>query len=333
MLPKTASFYPTPTTKQYVQTAKLTYNIVEEIKYWKKVREATILAHNYQLPEVQDAADYVGDSLELARYAANTNAKTIVLCGVKFMAETAAILNPDKTVLIPDLNAGCSLCDTINVEQLRAWKKKHPDAVVVAYVNTTAEVKAESDYCCTSSNLLKVIEAIPKEKEILFLPDMFLGAYAEAKLGRRLHIWMGECHVHAGIRPEDIDAMKRRHPDAKLLIHPECGCVSQCLYFCSPDGSNGVSVLSTSGMLREAKASPAKEFIIATEVGLLHRLKKENPDKKFIPVKEDAVCKYMKMITLDKVLTSLKEMVYVVKVDKEVARRARVAIERMLQIT
>jgi len=316
-----------------VQTAKITYNIVEEIKYWKKVREATILAHNYQLPEVQDIADYVGDSLELARYAAKTNAKTIVLCGVKFMAETAAILNPDKTVLIPDPNAGCSLCDTINAEQLRAWKKKHPNAVVVAYVNTSAEVKAESDYCCTSSNFLKVIEAIPKDKEILFLPDMFLGAYAEAKTGRRLHIWMGECHVHAGIRPEDIDAMRRKYPNAKLLIHPECSCVSQCLYLSSANGSNGVSILSTSGMIREAKASPAKEFIIATEVGLLHRLKKENPDKIFIPVKEDAVCKYMKMITLDKVLNSLKEMVYVVKVEEEVARRARVAIERMLQIT
>jgi len=316
-----------------VQTAKLTYNIVEEIRYWKGLREATILAHNYQLPEVQDIADYVGDSLELARYAAKTNAKTIVLCGVKFMAETAAILNPDKTVLIPDPDAGCSLCDTINLEQLRAWKKKHPNAVVVAYVNTSAEVKAESDYCCTSSNFLKVIEAIPKDKEILFLPDMFLGAYAEAKTGRRLHIWMGECHVHAGIRPEDIDAMKRKYPNAKLLIHPECSCVSQCLYLSSTNESIGASILSTSGMIREAKASPAKEFIIATEVGLLHRLKKENPDKTFIPVKEDAVCKYMKMITIDKVLRSLKEMVYVVKVDEEIARRARIPIERMLQIT
>jgi quinolinate synthase len=315
-----------------VQTAELASNIVEEIKYWKKVREAAILAHNYQLPEVQDVADHVGDSLELARYAANTEAKTIVLCGVKFMAETAAILNPDKTVLIPDPNAGCSLCDTINVEQLRAWKKRHPDAVVVAYINTSAEVKAESDYCCTSSNLLKVLEAIPKEKEILFLPDMFLGAYAEAKLGRKLHIWMGECHVHAGITAEDIDAMRRRYPNAKLLVHPECGCVSNCLYLASTKSCE-VSVLSTSGMLREAKASQAKEFIIATEVGLLHRLRKENPDKVFIPVKDDAVCKYMKMITLDKVLKSLKEMVYVVKVDGEVARRARVAIERMLQIT
>jgi quinolinate synthase len=193
-------------------------------------------------------------------------------------------------------------------------------------------VKAESDYCCTSSNLLKVLEAIPKEKEILFLPDMFLGAYAEAKLGRKLHIWMGECHVHAGIRAEDIDAMRRRYPNAKLLVHPECGCVSNCLYLASTKGCE-ISVLSTSGMLREAKASQAKEFIIATEVGLLHRLRKENPDKVFIPVKDDAVCKYMKMITLDKVLKSLKEMVYVVKVDGEVARRARVAIERMLQIT
>jgi quinolinate synthase len=316
-----------------VQTTQITQDIVAEIKYWKCVREATILAHNYQLPEVQDVADYIGDSLELARYATKTNAKTILLCGVRFMAETAAILNPDKIVLIPDLNAGCSLCDTINVEQLRAWKKKHPNAVVVAYVNTSAEVKAESDYCCTSSNFLKIIEAIPKEKEILFLPDMFLGAYAEAKLGRRLHIWMGECHVHAGIRSEEIDAVKRKYPGAKLLIHPECGCVSQCLYLCSSNRSNGASILSTSGMLKEAKVSQAKEFIIATEVGFLHRLKKENPDKIFIPVKEDAVCKYMKMTTLDKIPKSLKEMVYPVKVDEAVAKKARVAVGRMLQIT
>ena len=316
-----------------MQTTQITQDIITEINYWKSVREATILAHNYQLPEVQDIADHIGDSLELARYATKTNAKTILLCGVKFMAETAAILNPDKTVLIPDINAGCSLCDTINVEQLRAWKKKHPNAVVVAYVNTSAEVKAESDYCCTSSNILKIIEAIPKEKEILFLPDMFLGAYAEAKLGRRLHIWMGECHVHAGIRPEEIDAVRRKYPDAKLLIHPECGCVTQCLYLCSSNRGNGASILSTSGMLREAKASQAKQFIIATEVGLLHRLKKENPDKVFIPVKEDAVCRYMKMITLDKALTSLKQMIYVVKVEEAVAKKARVPIERMLQIS
>jgi len=316
-----------------MQTKQITQDIIAEINYWKSVREATILAHNYQLPEVQDIADHIGDSLELARYATKTNAKTILLCGVKFMAETAAILNPDKTVLIPDINAGCSLCDTINVEQLRAWKKKHPNAVVVAYVNTSAEVKAESDYCCTSSNILKIIEAIPKEKEILFLPDMFLGAYAEAKLGRRLHIWMGECHVHAGIRPEEIDAVRRKYPDAKLLIHPECGCVTQCLYLCSSNRGNGASILSTSGMLREAKASQAKQFIIATEVGLLHRLKKENPDKVFIPVKEDAVCRYMKMITLDKALTSLKQMIYVVKVEEAVAKKARVPIERMLQIS
>ncbi|MEM2883385.1 MAG: quinolinate synthase NadA [Nitrososphaerales archaeon] len=316
-----------------MQSAKTLQGIEAEIKHWKEVREATILAHNYQIPEVQDIADYIGDSLELARYASKIKAKVIVLCGVKFMAETAAILNPDKTVLIPDLGAGCSLCDTINVEQLRAWKKKHPNAVVVSYVNTTAEVKAESDYCCTSSNLLKVIEAIPKEKEILFLPDMFLGAYAEAKLGRKMHIWTGECHVHAGIRLQDIEAVRRRHPNAKLLIHPECGCVSQCLYLCASEGYNGMAVLSTSGMLREAKLSQAKAFIIATEVGLLYRLAKESPDKTFIPVKEDAVCKYMKMITLDKVLASLKNMVYVVKVDDDVARRARVAIERMLQIS
>lgn len=315
-----------------MQTAETLKDVAAEIRRWAEAREATILAHNYQLPEVQDVADYVGDSLELARYASKTEAKVILLCGVKFMAETAAILNPDKTVLIPDPNAGCSLCDTINVEQLRAWKKKHPNAVVVAYINTTADVKAESDYCCTSSNVLKVIEAIPKDKDILFLPDMFLGAYAEAKLGRKLHIWTGECHVHAGIRPEDIEAIRGKHPDAKLLIHPECSCVSQCLYFCASEEHNGVSVLSTSGMLKEAKASPAKEFLIATEVGLLHRLKRENPDKTFIPVKEDAICRYMKMITLDKVLNSLKNMVYVVKVEEDVARRARTAIERMLQI-
>ncbi len=316
-----------------MQSTQTIQDKVAEVRYWQRVREATILAHNYQIPEVQDIADFVGDSLELARAAAKTKAKTILFCGVRFMAETAAILNPDKTVLIPDPEAGCSLCDTIDVERLRAWKKKHTNAVVVAYINTTADVKAESDYCCTSSNLLKVIESIPKDKEILFLPDMFLGAYAEVKLGRRLHIWPGECHVHAGIRPEDIEAIRRVHPSAKLLIHPECSCVSQCVYFSITTGGNNIAILSTSGMIKEAKESHEKEIIVATEVGLLHRLKKENPDKVFIPVREDAICKYMKMTTLDKAIRSLREMVYEVRVQEDIAKKARLAIERMLQIT
>ena len=322
--------------------------LTEEINRLRKDKNAIILAHNYQLPEVQDIADYTGDSLGLSQRAADTDAEIIVFCGVHFMAETASIISPDKKVLIPDLGAGCSLSDTINAEQLRKWKNEHPGAVVVSYVNTSAEVKAESDYCCTSSNAVNVVDSIPRDKEILFLPDMFLGAYAAKVTGRKIHIWQGECHVHAGIRKQDIEDMKSTHPEAEMVIHPECGCTTNFLYH-SVEGSNGngtsrkngnghsktngnIKFLSTGGMLKHAKESKKKEFIIATETGMLHRLRKDNPDKTFYPARENAVCKYMKMITLPKVLRSLQEEVFEVKVPVNTATRAKKSIDRMLEI-
>lgn len=311
--------------------------VEEEIRRLKEEKNAVIIAHNYQLPEVQDIADFTGDSLSLSQMAADTEADIIVFCGVHFMAETASIISPDKKVLIPDLKAGCSLADTINADQLREWKKEHPDAVVVSYVNTTAEVKAESDYCCTSSNAVKVVSSVPEDKEILFLPDMFLGAYAAKVTGRKIHIWPGECHVHAGIRMQDIEEMGHEHPGAEMVVHPECGCTTNLMYQGlngSPNNGNGhIKFLSTGGMIKYAKSSPAKEFIIATETGMLHPLRKENPDKVFYPARENAVCKYMKMITLDKVLRSLKEEVFEVKVPDHTASRAKKSIDRMLEIT
>ena len=249
----------------------------EEVRALAAEREAVILAHNYQVPEVQDVADFVGDSLGLSREAAATDAEAIVFCGVHFMAETASILAPDKTVLIPDLDAGCSLAASITADQLRAWKAEHPGGVVVSYVNTTAEVKAESDYCCTSGNAKAVIEAIPEDQEILFLPDLFLGVWLERATGRKLKIWMGECHVHAGIRPADIERWQDEAPDAELLVHPECGCASQCMAF----GNERTHILSTEGMINFAKSSPKKRFLVATETGILHRLNKEAPEKRF----------------------------------------------------
>ncbi|MBI2487516.1 MAG: quinolinate synthase NadA [Deltaproteobacteria bacterium] len=308
---------------------------VKEINRLKKEKNAVILAHNYQIGEVQDIADFTADSLALSQAAAKTEADMIVFCGVHFMAETASIISPDKKVLIPDLKAGCSLADTINAEELREWKKEHPNAVVVSYVNTTAEVKAESDYCCTSSNAVKVVSSIPEDREILFLPDMFLGAYAAKVTGRKLHIWAGECHVHAGIRPEDINKMREANPEADMLIHPECGCTTSLINYVGNGSikSEDTYFLSTGGMINHPRHSNAKEFLVATETGILHRMRKENPDKTFCPVKEDAVCKYMKMITLDKVLTSLQEEIYEVKIPKEVALRAKKAIDRMLEIS
>jgi quinolinate synthase len=301
-----------------------------EIREMAEARNAVILAHNYQVPEVQDVADYVGDSLGLSQQAAATEADVIVFCGVHFMAETAAILSPTKRVLIPDLGAGCSLSETINAEQLRAWKAEHPGATVVSYVNCSAEVKAESDYCCTSGNAEKVIRSIPEDQEILFLPDMFLGAHLERVTGRKMHVWMGECHVHAGIEADDIDAAVAEHPGAELLVHPECGCTSSTIYKFGDSGR--LRVLSTEGIIRRARESDAEDFIIATETGILHRLEKEVSGKNFYAASPGAFCRYMKMITLENLHQSLLEDVYEVKVPDDVAGRARLAVERMVAI-
>jgi quinolinate synthase len=308
-------------------TAELT-SLHEEVRALASERGAVILAHNYQVPEVQDVADFVGDSLGLSREAAKTDADAIVFCGVHFMAETAKILSPDKTVLLPDLDAGCSLAASITAHQLREWKAANPGAVVVSYVNTTAEVKAETDYCCTSGNAKAVIEAIPRDQQILFLPDMYLGLWLEKVTGRKLDIWMGECHVHAGIRPADIDRWQAEAPDAELLVHPECGCASQAMAF----GNDRTHILSTEGMINFAKQSPKPRFMVATEIGIIHRLEKEAPEKRFEPVNRKAFCKYMKMITLEKVRDSLRDWKYEVDVELEIARRARGAIDRMVAL-
>src|SRR3954463_8567462 len=263
---------------------KLYAALGEEIKHLARVRNAVILAHNYERAEVQDVADFVGDSLGLSREAAKTEAEVIVFCGVHFMAETAAVLSPQKTVLLPDLAAGCSLAATIDAQQLRDWKAEHPGAVVGSYVNTTAEVKAESDYCCTSGNAVEIVNSIPADQEILFLPDMFLGAHVRRITGRQnMHVWMGECHVHAAIDPENIRLQRSLHPEAEFLIHPECGCSTSVLEAMSAGDIDreGVQILSTEGMIKRPKESPADEFIVATEVGILHRLRRENPSKRF----------------------------------------------------
>jgi len=306
----------------------VTTSLQEEIRALARERNAVILAHNYQRPEVQDVADFVGDSLGLSRQAAATEADVIVFCGVHFMAETAAILSPEKTVLLPDLDAGCSLAASITAEQLREWKAQHSGAVVVSYVNTTAEVKAESDYCCTSGNAREVIESIPADREILFLPDLYLGLWLERVTGRKLTIWLGECHVHAGIRPTDIERWTRETPDAELLVHPECGCASQAMAF-----ANGrTHILSTEQMVNFARRSEKRRFVVATESGILHRLQKEVPGKRFEPVRDDAVCRYMKLTTLEKVRDSLLHDQHRVEVEPELAERARLAIERMVAI-
>jgi quinolinate synthase len=311
----------------------------DEVRALAEERNAVILAHNYQVPEVQDVAHFVGDSLGLSRKAAATDADVIAFCGVHFMAETASILSPDKTVLLPDLDAGCSLADSITADQLRAWKAKHPGAIVVMYVNTTAEVKAETDYCCTSSNAVRVVEHIRAthgdDVEILFGPDMWLGAYVERVTGRRMHVWDGECHVHAGIRPADISAVRDAHPDAEFMIHPECGCTTQVMEY---DAAGDVDperthMLSTGGMLTFARESEADTFIVATETGMLHPLAKENPGKEFIPANRAAACRYMKMITLPKLRDALRDLGPRVRVEPELAERARVPIERMVAIT
>ncbi|MDQ3940098.1 MAG: quinolinate synthase NadA [Actinomycetota bacterium] len=306
----------------------------DEVRSLARDQDAIILAHNYQVPAIQDVADFVGDSLELSRIAAEVDESTIVFCGVHFMAETAKVLAPEKRVLIPDPGAGCSLAASITADQLRAWKAEHPGAVVVQYVNTTAAVKAETDYCCTSANAAKVVQSIPEDKEILFGPDMFLGAHVERVTGRKMHVWMGECHVHAGIQPSDIQNMMAEHPDAELHVHPECGCSSQCMYLLSTGDlpADRTFVLGTGGMVRRSRESTAKEFIVATETGMMHRLRKENPTANFIPANERATCGYMKMITPTKLLRSLKTGQYEVTVPPEIAERARLPIERMIAI-
>jgi quinolinate synthase len=312
----------------------------DEVRELAAARDAVILAHNYQLPEVQDVADFVGDSLGLSLQAARTQSSTIAFCGVHFMAETASILSPAKTVLIPDPDAGCSLAESITAEQLADWKEQHPGALVVMYVNTSAEVKALSDYCCTSSNAVGVVRQILAEHgpdtEILFGPDMFLGAYVERQLGRSLHIWDGECHVHAGIRPADIAATRAAHPDAEFLIHPECGCSTSAMeYVAAGDISpDGVHMLSTGGMLDyAAHATPGSSAIVATEVGMLYPLRKAAPEVEFIPANPEASCRYMKMITLPKLRDGLRDGVYEVSVPAATADAARLAIERMIAIS
>jgi quinolinate synthase len=311
-----------------------------EVRALAQERGAVILAHNYQLPEIQDVADYVGDSLGLSRQAASSQGDPIVFCGVHFMAETASILCPDKTVLIPDLDAGCSLADSITPDDLRAWQAKHPGAVTVMYVNTTAEIKALTDYCVTSSNAVKVVEHIYREHgedtEILFGPDMFLGAYVEKTIGRKMHVWDGECHVHAGIRPDDITKVRAENPGADFLIHPECGCSTSVMeYVAAGDvDAEGVHMLSTGGMLDYAAAAKGsgRKVVMATETGMLYPLQMAAPDVDFVPANAEASCRYMKMITLPKLRDCLRDGTGLVKVPPHIAERARVPIERMVAI-
>ena len=311
-------------------------SLKNEILRLKKEKDVVILAHNYQIPDVQDVADFTGDSLGLSRQAAKVSQKTILFCGVHFMAETAAIICPDKKILIPDLQAGCSLSDSITVEELRNWKKQHPNAITVGYVNTTAEIKSELDYCCTSANAVNVVKAIPADKEILFLPDMFLGSYVAKVTGRKnMFIWAGECHVHAGIKPEDITKKLDSMKDAEFLIHPECSCTTPMMYDVASGSFDDrkVSILSTEGMLNHVNNSKAKSFVVATETGILYKMRQQNPDKTFIPASEKAECQYMKMITLKKVYDALVQEKNVVTVPKKIADKARLAIERMLAIS
>lgn len=294
----------------------------EGILALKKELNAVILAHNYQVGEVQDIADFVGDSLDLSRKAAETDADVIVFCGVHFMAETAAILSPGKTVIMPDPDAGCPMADMINDEQLREQKALYPDAAVVTYVNSSAAVKAESDWCCTSSNAVSIVEAVDNDK-ILFVPDKYLGAYVAAQSKKEFILWNGFCPTHARIMAEDISASRQEHPNAVIMVHPEC----------RPEVIAGADkVLSTGGMIAFAKETNAKEIIVGTEVGIIYRLKKENPEKEFYPASELAVCPNMKKTDLPKILTAMQEMTNVIKVRGDIAARARRAINRMLSV-
>ena len=306
-----------------------------EVKSLAKARGAVILAHNYMVPEIQDVGDYVGDSLYLSRIAAQTEADEIIFCGVHFMAETAKILSPKKRVLLPDLAAGCSLADTITADELRAWKAEHPGAAVVAYVNTSAAVKAEADICCTSSNAADVVRSIPADQDILFLPDQFLGAHVKRQTGRdNIHIWMGECHVHAGISPSDVRLKVAAHPDAEVMVHPECGCTTSILWMASEGDlpKERTHVLSTGGMVKLAETTKAKEVLVATEIGIIHQLEQLNSTTKFIPMNEKASCHYMKMITPEKLLACVRAGVWEIDVPTEIADRARASVERMIAI-
>jgi quinolinate synthase len=306
----------------------------EEIRALAEAHNAVILAHNYMLPDIQDVAHHVGDSLALSRIAAASDADTIVFCGVHFMAETAKILAPSKTVLIPDLDAGCSLAASIHVADVLAWKADHPDGVVVAYVNTSAAVKAEVNVCCTSSNAADVVRSIPEDKEIFFLPDQFLGAHVRRVTGRDMDVWAGECHVHAEISPSDLRATLEANPDADLLVHPECGCTTTALYLTTTGDlpADRTKVLSTGGMVAFAKDTTAARVLVATETGILHQLRKLNSTTDFMPVSPRAICPYMKMITPAKLLRSLRENVFEVQVDPDTASRARASVERMIEI-
>ena len=310
-------------------------DVIAEIHALKAERRALIIAHNYQRPEIQDLADVVADSLRMARRATESDAPVIVVCGVHFMAETAAIANPEKRVLIPDPGAGCSLADTIQAADVRRWRAEHPDGIVVAYVNTSAAVKAEADYCCTSGNAVAVIEALPPAVPVLFLPDFFLGNYLRKVTGREIDVWLGECHVHAALTPRTIEQRRAEYPDAEFLVHPECGCVTSALYYAEAEGevaAGRTRIVSTEQMMTRAKASRARRFVVATETGVLHRLRRENPEKQFIAAAETAECRYMKMITLENLRDSLRDLKHEVTVPPDIATRARRAIDRMLAI-
>jgi quinolinate synthase len=301
-------------------------SLEEEVRRLKEERDAVFLAHNYQVGEIQDLADFVGDSLYLARKAKESPKRVILFSGVKFMAETAKILSPEKTVLMPDLAAGCSLADSITADELRKWKRAHPGAMVVSYVNTSAEVKAESDYCCTSSNAMEIVRKIPSEKEILFLPDMFLGDYIRRETGRKnMHIWVGDCFVHTRMRPETVRRMKVLHPGAELIAHPECGCSTEVL----PEVDR---VLSTDGMIKYASQVHSREVLVATEIGILHRIRKINTKTSFVPLSEEAICPFMKMNTLEKVRDSLRDMKYEITLSAKVMNKARLSLERMIEV-
>lgn len=301
--------------------------IHEEITALKRKRNAVILAHNYQVGDIQDIADFVGDSLGLARHAQKSDADVILFSGVLFMAETASILCPDKTVLVPDLEAGCSLAGMIRAEEVREWKAGHPDGVVVAYVNTTAEVKAEADYCCTSTNAVDIVRQIPEDTEILFIPDFYLGTYVKARTKRNnITLWQGYCHVHDMIKSELVEQLKEEHPGAEIIMHPECGCLTKSMRYAD-------QILSTEGMVKYVRTAPAREFIVATETGILHRMKQQNPTKRFIPAADQALCHYMKQNTLEKIVLSLERMQYEIRVPERIRKRALRPIERMVALT